>query len=108
MGLTNYLAQTLLCMLLFYGYAQGMSGYMSLLESFIPIVYIYTFQVLYSNIWLSKYGIGPVEKLWRKMTYGKKPQKQTSKPTPLSTRAKSPLPVVTIIKDSKSLNSIKK
>lgn len=109
MGLTNYLVQTILCMLLFYGYCQGMSGYMTLLESFIPIIFIYAFQVLYSNIWFSEYGIGPMEKLWRRMTYGKKQsQKKTSNPANLSIPAKSRLPLISIVKDQKNFGSIKK
>ena len=72
MGLTNYLLQTILCMLLFYGYAQGMSGYMTLYESFIPVCFIYAFQVLFSNIWFNEFGTGPIERIWRRITYGKK------------------------------------
>ena len=71
MGLTNYLLQTLLCMLLFYGYALGLAGRLTLLESFIPVVGIYGFEVGFSHWWLKRYRQGPIEWLWRRWTYGK-------------------------------------
>lgn len=79
MGLSNYLLQTLLCMGLFYGYALGLAGRLSLLDSFIPVILIYIFQVLLSNLWFNKFGQGPMERLWRRLTYGRRRSKVISK-----------------------------
>lgn len=65
LGLTNYLMQTLLCMLLFYGYAGGLSGKLTLAETLIFVIPIYGFQLVFSTIWLKYYSSGPVESLWR-------------------------------------------
>lgn len=71
LGLTNYLMQTLLCMGLFYGYGLGLSGRLTLLDSLGVAGSIYVCQVGYSNLWLMYYRMGPLEWLWRKLTYGK-------------------------------------
>ncbi|WP_198174718.1 DUF418 domain-containing protein [Spirosoma arboris] len=79
MGLSNYLLQTLLCSILFYGYGLGLSGHLTLLESLIPVLGIYVLQVVSSNLWLRYYQQGPVEYLWHRITYGKSiPSNQTA------------------------------
>jgi uncharacterized protein len=72
LSLTNYLLQTLMCMVIFYGYGFGRAGKTTLTASWIYIFGIYVFQVLYSNLWVAKFGTGPIERLWRRFTYGKR------------------------------------
>jgi uncharacterized protein len=39
----------------------------------IPTFVIYSAQVVFSNWWFTRYRFGPVEWLWRGMTYGNFP-----------------------------------
>lgn len=73
LGLTNYLMQTVICMLLFYPFGLKLIGKLTLLQSLLLAVLIFIVQVIYSNIWLRYYHIGPMEALWRRLTYRKQP-----------------------------------
>jgi uncharacterized protein len=73
MSLTNYLMQTAICMLLFYGYAGGLAGKLTLLESLALAVAIYLFQIVFSLVWFKYYDAGPLEAILKhRILQGKK------------------------------------
>ncbi|MGM0753415.1 MAG: DUF418 domain-containing protein [Bacillota bacterium] len=71
MSLTNYLMQSIIGTLIFYSYGFGLYGEVTLTTGTLLAIGIYTIQVILSEIWLSKFKYGPVEKLWRVLSYGK-------------------------------------
>jgi uncharacterized protein len=73
MALTNYLLQSILCTLFFYHYTTGLFGRIGPAIGLLPTVILYGAQVVFSNWWLQRYRFGPMEWLWRGMTYGKFP-----------------------------------
>ena len=77
LGLTNYLMQTIICMFLFYGYGFGLSGKLTLFETFLCVIPIYIFQLIFSSIWIKYYKTGPVETLWRRLSGMSKESKKT-------------------------------
>ena len=72
MALTNYLMQTILQSAFFYGWGLGMIAKFGLVFVFPLSIALFTLQILYSRWWLSRYRFGPVEWLWRSLTYGKR------------------------------------
>ncbi len=73
MALTNYLAQSLICAIYFYGYAMGHWG-MPRARQVLFVLVIYAAQIVFSHWWLSRFHYGPMEWLWRGLTYGHVPQ----------------------------------
>ena len=71
MALTNYILQTLICILIFYGFGWGKYNYYSRSELLIWVALIWLFLVSFSTFWLSKFQYGPLEWTWRRLTYGK-------------------------------------
>lgn len=69
MALTNYLLQSLVGGLVFYGYGLGLVGKLNAFEQFAYMVVVFSCQVVFSRWWLSRYRFGPAEWLWRSMTY---------------------------------------
>jgi uncharacterized protein len=74
MALSNYLGQSLVCTLIFYGY--GLGYFQQLPRAWhIPFALgLITLQTLFSTWWLSRFSMGPAEYLWRWLTYGKRPK----------------------------------
>jgi len=72
-ALTNYLMQSVLCTLFFYHYTTGLYGRIGPAWAWVPTIILYSAQVVISNWWLTRYRFGPMEWLWRGMTYGKFP-----------------------------------
>jgi uncharacterized protein len=69
MALTNYIGHSIILTSLFYGYAGGMFGQISRAEQMLIVVAIILFQAIFSKLWLSYYKFGPLEWLWRSLTY---------------------------------------
>jgi uncharacterized protein len=69
MAFTNYLSQSLICAIFFYGFK--MFGQLERFEIYIVVAAIWLFQIILSNIWMRFYLFGPFEWLWRSLTYWK-------------------------------------
>jgi uncharacterized protein len=72
MALTNYLLQTVVCVTLFYGYGFGLFGRFGAAGSTMIGLAIFAAQIIASGIWLRFFRYGPMEWIWRQLTYGKR------------------------------------
>jgi uncharacterized protein len=72
MTLTNYLMETLVYIIIFYNVGFGLLGEWSLTTIWIAAFLLYFLQIIFSRWWLSKFIYGPVEWIWRQLTYQKK------------------------------------
>ena len=88
MALTNYLTHSVIALTIFV-----FLGYWGVLERhqlYLIVFAIWAIQIVASPIWLKHYHFGPVEWLWRYLTYGKKPAFR--KDAPPSAPQLEPLP----------------
>ncbi len=69
MALTNYILQSVICGLLFYGYGLGKYNTYSRSELLYVVLVIWAIQLIVSRLWMKKFAQGPLEKLWRDLTY---------------------------------------
>lgn len=69
MALSNYVAQTLLGTCLLYGWGFGMIGELPASVTFLIGVVIVGVQMIISRWWLGNFRYGPLEWLWRSLTY---------------------------------------
>lgn len=73
MALTNYLLQSLLASLIFYGYGFAQWGRIGRAGQVALVLAIFCAQLLLSRWWLTRWRFGPAEWLWRAITYGHAP-----------------------------------
>ncbi len=71
MALTNYLMQSVIGMFIFYGFGFALGAKLGLGYIELIALGVFVFQVIYSYIWLKYLQFGPVEWIWRMLTYGK-------------------------------------
>jgi uncharacterized protein len=71
MALTNYLAQTVIAMSIFYGIGCGVGPRYGLVAVLFSGVVIFAVQIVISDWWLRRFYFGPIEWIWRTLTYGK-------------------------------------
>ncbi|HEY0093977.1 MAG TPA: DUF418 domain-containing protein, partial [Archangium sp.] len=70
MALTNYFLQSVMGVLLFYGYGLGLMGKLGSAAQLAVAVALFSLQIVWSHLWLARFRIGPAEWVWRSLTYG--------------------------------------
>ena len=74
MPLTNYLMQTLICTAIFNGWGLGLYGKVGPAAGLaLSLAIFWLVQVPWSLWWLKTHERGPMEALWARLTYGRKP-----------------------------------
>lgn len=71
MALTNYISQSVIGIWLFYGIGLGLGASMGLVSTELVALAVFSFQIVFSMVWLSVFRFGPLEWVWRMLTYGK-------------------------------------
>jgi uncharacterized protein len=69
MALSNYMLHSVVCTTLFYGYGFSLFGRMQRYQLYYFVLAIWTFQLSVSAIWLRYFRFGPLEWVWRSLTW---------------------------------------
>ncbi len=69
MALTDYLLQFVICPTLFYGYGFGLYGEVGAAAALLLATGINATQIPFSSWWLKRFQFGPMEWLWRSLSY---------------------------------------
>ncbi len=69
MALTNYIGHSIVCGLIFYSYGMGLFNHVSYTSAVLIAVAIFLAQLIISPVWLTYFRFGPLEWLWRSLTY---------------------------------------
>lgn len=72
MAFSNYIFDTVVCTTIFYGFGFGMFGKVSRVTQIEIVVAIWIAQLILSSIWMRYFQFGPLEWLWRSLTYWKR------------------------------------
>lgn len=71
MALTNYISQSVIGMFLFYGIGLGWGAQIGLCYTELIVLFVYGSQMVASRLWLTLFQFGPLEWIWRMLTYGR-------------------------------------
>ncbi len=79
MALTNYLMQSLIASMVFFGYGLGFWNQWGRAELALFVMAVFIAQVIFSHLWLRYFRYGPMEWLWRALTYWALPPMRVSR-----------------------------
>ncbi len=82
MALSNYIGQTLICTMLFYGFGFGLYGQFERYQLYLLVLAIAVVEISFSVIWLRNFRFGPLEWVWRSLTYWKRQPMRLTGPGP--------------------------
>lgn len=71
MALTNYLMQSVVSVCIYNGWGLGLITKLPVSRVALLCLVLFAGQMVFSRWWLGRYRFGPVEWLWRSLTYGK-------------------------------------
>lgn len=69
MSVTNYMAQSMVGVTLFYGFGANLAVHFNYLQSLLVGIVFCLIQIGYSNWWMKRFYYGPIEWLWRTLTW---------------------------------------
>jgi uncharacterized protein len=72
MALTNYPSQSVCGVALFYGIGLCMGSHTTLVNTEVLAISVFLGQILVSALWLKYFQFGPLEWVWRMLTYGRR------------------------------------
>jgi len=79
MAFTNYILQTVICTTVFYGHGLGLFGSVQRSDQILIVIAVSLLQLVASPLWLGFFRFGPLEWLWRSLTYMKaQPMRQAT------------------------------
>ncbi|MCR4995254.1 MAG: DUF418 domain-containing protein [Bacteroidales bacterium] len=71
MALTNYISQSVIGILIFYGMGFGLGTRVGLIYVELIAMGVFAVQIVLSHLWLHYFRFGPLEWVWRMLTYGR-------------------------------------
>jgi uncharacterized protein len=71
MAFSNYILMSLICTCIFYGHGLGLYGQVERTGQILLVFGIWILLMIISPLWLKYYRFGPMEWLWRSLTYWK-------------------------------------
>jgi uncharacterized protein len=72
MAFTNYIMQSVICTLFFFGYGLNYYAELEFYQIYFVVIAIWIVQLIVSPLWLRFFFFGPLEWVWRSLTYWKR------------------------------------
>jgi uncharacterized protein len=69
MALTNYIMQSVICTLFFFGYGLNHYAELEFYQIYFVVIAVWIVQLIVSPLWLQSFRFGPLEWMWRSLTY---------------------------------------